>query len=250
MLGYKEYLQELISLIQKVSDSQDQAFEEAAQLIADALEQNHMVHFWGPGGHSSIFAEDVLYREGELALINPIIDPSISLGHGALKEINYFERIQEIGTAIVQSAGIKKDDVVVIGSAYGVNPVCIQGALECKKAGAKIVAISSPAFSDALDNDLTKHENGQSLYQLADYNLNSFSPQDDLLLEVEGFSQKFAPAGTIMQLITLKALTSTVIVKLISRGAEVPIWRNALVKGGPEFNETYMNTIWPIAKSM
>ncbi len=250
MTGFKEYLQELIILIEKVAVSQDEMFDKSAQLIADALESRHMVHFWGPGGHSSIFAEDVLYREGELALINPIIDPSISLGHGAMKEINYFERIEQIGTAAIQSAGISQDDVVVIGSAYGVNPVCIQGALECKKAGAKIVAVTSPAFSDALDNDLTKHESGRSLYQLADYTLNSFSPQDDLLLEMDGFSQKFAPVGTIMQLITLKALTSTVITKLIARGAEVPIWRNALEKGGPEFNEQYMNYIWPIAKSI
>jgi uncharacterized phosphosugar-binding protein len=214
------------------------------------MSNGQMVHFWGPGGHSSIFAEDVLYREGELALINPIIDPSISLGHGGLKEINYFERIPEIGTAIVKANGVKAGDIVVIGSAYGVNPVCIQGASECKRAGAVVIAITSPAFSDALDNDETKHKNGKLLYQIADVYINSFSPHDDLTLKAEGFSQKFGSVGTIMQLLTLKALTTTAIQKLIERGGEVPIWRNALEKGGREFNEKYMNEIWPIAKSM
>ncbi|MGI6326134.1 MAG: sugar isomerase domain-containing protein [Saccharofermentanales bacterium] len=197
-----------------------------------------------------MFAEDVLYREGELALINPIIDPSISLGHGGLKEINYFEKIADIGTAVVKSNNIKADDVVIIGSAYGVNAVCIQGAIDCKKVGASVIAITSPSFSDALDNDETKHESGKLLYQIADIYINSHSPEDDLLLQKEGFPQKFGPVGTIMQLLTLKALTSTVIVKLIDRGGEVPIWRNALEKGGAEFNEKYMNMIWPVAKSM
>lgn len=250
MKAYKEYLKCLIQLVEQVRDTQDDKFEAAAELIADVMLKGGMVHFWGPGGHSSIFSEDVLYREGELALINPIIDPSISLGHGALKEINYYERIADIGTAIVKSNNIKEGDIVIIGSAYGVNPVCIQGAEECKKVGAAVVAVTSPSFSDAHENDDTKHENGKLLYQIADIYINSFSPPDDLILKVDGFSQKFGSIGTIMQLLTLKALTTTVIEKLIARGGEVPVWRNALEKGGPEFNEKYMNTIWPIAKSM
>lgn len=250
MKAYKEYLNCLITLVEQVRDTQDDKFEAAAELIADTLENGGMVHFWGPGGHSSIFSEDVLYREGELALINPIIDPSISLGHGGLKEINYYERIPDIGAAVIKANNIKEGDIVVLGSAYGVNPVCIQGAIECQKAGATVVAITSPAFSDALENDDTKHENGELLYQISDMYINSYSPEDDLLLKVEGFPQKFGPVGTIMQLLTLKALTSTVIEKLIERGGEVPIWRNALEKGGPEFNEKYMNMIWSVAKSM
>lgn len=250
MKAYKEYLNHLIHLVEQVRDTQDEKFEAAAELIADAMSKGRMIHLWGPGGHSSIFSEDALYREGELALVNPIIDPSISLGHGGLKEINYYERIADIGTAIIKANNIKEGDVVILGSAYGVNPVCIQGAIECKKAGATVIAITSPSFSDALNNDDTKHENGELLYKIADMYINSYSPEDDLVLKAEGFSQKFGPIGTIMQLLTLKALTTTVIVKLIEKGGEVPIWRNALEKGGPEFNEKYMNKIWPIAKSM
>lgn len=250
MKGYYEYLSCLLELVTAVRDTQGPAIEEAADLIAEAIGKGHMVHFWGPGGHSSLFAEDVLYREGELALINPILDPDISLANGALKEINYYERIPEIGRAVMRSNDIKPGDIMVIGSAYGVNPVCIEGAMESKRMGATLVTITSPYFSDALDNDNTKHSNGKSLYELADININSQVPYDDLTLEMEGFPQKYGPVGTILQLLTLKALTTTVITKLIKAGGEVPVWRNALEQGGPEFNERYMNQIWPVAKAL
>lgn len=250
MKGYYEYLNVLISLVEKVRDTQDEKFEQAAEVLADAIENGKMVHFWGPGGHSSIFGEDVMYREGELACINPIIDPNISMGHGALKEVNYYERVVGLGKVIMHYNRVKPGDIVVFGSAYGVNPVCIEGALEAKRIGATVVAITSAAFSDALDNEETRHATNMGLNQIADIYINSYSPSDDLCLKKEGFEQKYGPIGTIMQLLTLKALTTTTITKLIDRGQEVPIWRNALEKGGPEFNDRYMNNMWCKVKSM
>jgi len=250
MSTYVEYLNFLIELIKKVRDSQDEKFEMASDIIVKAILEEKMVHFWGPGGHSSIFDEDVMYREGELACINPIIDPNISLSHGALKEINYFERVEKLGKVIIKYNRIKAGDVVVIGSAYGVNPVCIEGALECKKVGATVIAITSPAFSDSLDNEETRHATGKGLNEIADIYINSYSPFDDLTLKIDEMDQKFGPVGTIMQLITLKALTTTVIEKLAKKGAEVPIWKNALEKGGAEFNDRYLNKLWCKVKSM
>lgn len=250
MKAYKEYLTKLIDILENIRDSQDEKFQQAAEIIANALSSKKMVHFWGPGGHSSIFAEDVLYREGELALINPILDPSICLANGAMKEIEYYERISEIGKAVIKANHVAPGDVMVMGSAYGVNPVCIEGALAAKEAGATLIAITSHFFSDALDNEDTRHETGASLASIADIYISSFSPFDDLLLEREGFPQKFGPVGTIVQLSALKALTVSAIELLIERGEEVPIWRNALEKGGAQFNEIYMEQAWRKVKTM
>ncbi|NLY19065.1 MAG: sugar isomerase domain-containing protein [Clostridiaceae bacterium] len=250
MKGYTEYLENLVRLIEKVKDCQCEKFEKAADIIADAIQEGRMVHFWGPGGHSSMFAEDVLYREGELACINPIVDPSISLGHGALKEINYFERIEAYAKAILKYNRVKSGDIMVMGSAYGVNPVCIQAAIECKKNGIYLIAITSPLFAQWLDNEETRHTSGKGLYEIADLYIHSYAPEDDLTLKMEGSKEKFGSVATIMQLLTCKAMTSTVIVKLIKRGVKVPIWRDALEEGGAEFNEQYMKKYWSIVKSM
>lgn len=250
MTGYIEYLNNLTKLIEKVKDNQSERFEKAAEIIAGTIQEGRMVHFWGPGGHSSMFAEDVLYREGELACINPIIDPSISLGHGALKEINYFERVEAYAKAILKYNRVKSGDIMVIGSAYGVNPVCIQAALECKKNGVYTIAITSPLFARWLDNEETRHASGKGLYEIADLYIHSYAPEDDLTIKMEGLTQKFGSVATIMQLLTCKALTATVIVKLVKRGVKVPIWRDALEEGGAEFNEQYMKQFWGKVKSM
>ena len=250
MTGYVEYLNKLIEIIEKVRDTQHEAFSKASEIIVEAFRNGKKVHYWGPGGHSSIFAEDVLAREGELLYINPILDPNISLSHGALKEICYFERIEEIGNAIVRVYDIEPGDVVVIGSAYGVNPVCIQGAIACKNAGATVIAITSHYFSDHLHNDDTRHACGKGLNEIADIYINSYSPYDDLLLERDDFDQKYGPVGTICQLLTLKALNTTVITKMIDSKMAVPIGKNALEKGSAEFNEIYLEEMWHQVKAM
>jgi uncharacterized phosphosugar-binding protein len=244
-----EFLEKLHTYIEKIS-SEEERIKKAAEIIITAMEKNHAVHFWGPGGHSSIFAEDVLYREGELANINPIIDPNISLSHGAMKEINYFERIEGIGKAIVRSNRIKKEDVIVIGSPYGVNPVCIEGALACKDLGAIVIAITSPAFSDYLQNDETRHKSRKSLFHIADYYIDSHTPEDDLTLYSKKLNRKYGPVGTILQLITLKALTTTVIKISADREIEIPLWMNALEKGGVDYNDQFMNKIWCKVKAL
>lgn len=250
MKGYYEYLTNLAGLVEKVRDQQGESICRAARVLADAVERGSRIYFWGPGGHSSIFAEDVMYREGELACICPIVDPNISLGHGALKEVNYYERIVGMGKTIIKYNRVGAGDVMVIGSAYGVNPVCIEGAMEAKRLGATVVAITSAAFANTLDNAETRHDTGKSLHEIADVYIDSYSPADDLCLKKENFAQKYGPVGTIMQLLTLKALTTTTITELIDRGVDVPIWRNALEKGGPEFNEKYMNNMWCVVKCL
>ena len=234
----------------QIRDAQDEVFEKATDILADALEQEKLLYFWGPGGHSSIFAEDVLFREGELAYINPILDTNISLGHGALKEVNYFERIGGLGRAIIKYHRVGEGDVLVVGSPYGVNPVCIEGTLYAKERGATIIAVTSPKFADHHDNEATSHASGRTLNKIADIVVNSFSLIDDLALTIDGFEQKVGPVGTILQLTTLKCLTTYTIQKLVQRGAKVPVWRNSLVKGGAEFNDNYMNELWCRVKSL
>ena len=250
MKAYKAYIDVLIAQMTKIRDAQDDVIEMATDALADALEQGKLLYFWGPGGHSSIFSEDVLYREGELAYINPILDTNISLSHGALKEVNYFERIGGLGRAIIKYHRVSKGDVLVVGSPYGVNPVCIEGTLYAKQQGAVIIAVTSPQFSDNHDNANTMHPSGKTLSKIADICVNSFSLADDLALAIEGFDQKVGPVGTILQLTALKCLTTYTIEKLVQRGARVPVWRNALVKGGPEFNDSYINDLWCRVKSL
>jgi uncharacterized phosphosugar-binding protein len=245
-----DYLDSIKNLIESVKQTQGPAFEKCADILSDTIAGGHTVFLWGPGGHSSIFSEDALYRKGELANICPIYDPSISLSHGAAREINGMERVEGFGKVVVQYNGIGKGDAVVLGSAYGINPVAIQGAIECKKRGAYVISITSPGFSDASTYGGAKHKSGKSLYSVSDLYIDSFVPYGDAILEYDEFEHRISPVATIMQAILLKAVLAETMAKLQQKGVQPFTWTNSLQEGGIEANSAYMKKIWGRVKSM
>ncbi len=245
-----DYLDAITGLINKVKETEADKMRQAAEIMSDAVVAGKLIYLWGPGGHSSIFAEDALYRKGELAALCPIYDPSISLSHGGAREINGMERVGGYGKVVIEYHNIGKGDVVLLGSAYGINPVAIEGALECRKRGAYVISITSPSFSDQSNYAAAKHESQMSLYQASDLYIDSYVPYGDAILEYECMDRKISPVATIMQAIVLKALMAETIIKIKEKGMQPPIWTNSLQKGGIEENASYMAKIWGKVKSM
>ena len=170
----EDFLDEVVRLILEVKRSQIESIDKAAEVMSDAVVADKLIYIWGPGGHSSIFAEDVIYRKGELASVNPILDPGISMSHGAAREINGMERVVGFGNAVIEYNLIGKDDVIVIGSAYGINPVCIEAVMECRRRGAFIISVTSRQFSDNSKYAGAKHKSNKSLYEVSDIYIDSF----------------------------------------------------------------------------
>jgi uncharacterized phosphosugar-binding protein len=245
-----DYLDALVGLIKKAKESQGEKFVKAADILSNAVKDGKLIYLWGPGGHSSIFSEDAMYRKGELASLCPIYDPDISLSHGAAREINGMERVEGFAKVVIEYNRIGQGDVVVIGSAYGINPVAIQGVLECKKRGAYVIAITSPSFSDASTYANAKHKSGKGLYSVADMHLDSFVPYGDAVLEYDFLEHKISPVATIMQAIMLKALLAETMVAMKKKGMDPFTWTNSLQAGGIEANSEYMKKIWGRVKSM
>ena len=250
MEAYADYLDAISALTQKVKETQGEKFIKAADILSDAVKAGKLIFLWGPGGHSSIFSEDAMYRKGELAAVCPIYDPSISLSHGAAREINGMERVEGYGKVVVEYNRIGSGDVVIFGSAYGINPVAIQGALECRSRGAYVISVTSPAFSDASTYAGAKHKSGKSLYSVSDMYIDSFVPYGDAVLQYDFLEHKIAPVATIMQAIVLKALMAQTMVALKEKGVDPFTWTNSLQAGGIEANSAYMHEIWGRVKSM
>ncbi len=247
---YVDYLDAITGLIDKIKTTQKEKFEKAADILSDTVIGGRLIYLWGPGGHSSIFSEDAMYRKGELASVCPIYDPSISLSHGAAREINGMERVEGYGKAVVEYNRIGKGDTVIFGSAYGINPVAIQGAIECRERGAYVISVTSPSFSDESTYAGAKHKSGKSLYSVSDMYIDSFVPYGDAVLKYDMLEHKIAPVATVMQAIVLKALMAETMVAMKKKGADPFTWTNSLQAGGIEANSAYMHEIWGKVKSM
>ena len=72
-----EYLEKVIDLIQKIKSEEEKSIDEAATLMADAVEKGNRLFGFGCT-HSSLPIQDVVYRAGGLMLMNPIYAPGIA----------------------------------------------------------------------------------------------------------------------------------------------------------------------------
>ena len=83
-----EYLSKVRALLDFVENTQLTSIEQVASVCADALEQGHMLYFFGTG-HSHMIAEEPFYRAGGLAAVSPILKNFLMLHEGAAVSSTY-----------------------------------------------------------------------------------------------------------------------------------------------------------------
>ncbi|GAH50090.1 unnamed protein product, partial [marine sediment metagenome] len=84
------YKDTIIDILNKISE-ETEMIQKAAKVVAESIAREEPVHVIGPGGHSNMAAEEVLWRAGGLAPMNAILDAGTNLIHGA-KRSNIIER--------------------------------------------------------------------------------------------------------------------------------------------------------------
>ena len=218
--------------------AQRDAIEAAARVVARAIADDQLIHVIGPGGHSNMVAEEVLWRSGGLAPINAILDAGTNLIHGA-KRSNYIERTPGYAKQVLDAYGVGRTpgEVIVIANAYGINAMTIDTALEAKKRGMTSIAITSRGFADALAADHpSRHPSAKNLYQEVDHFLDCCVPYGDAAVEIAGAAQKVGPTATLCNLYLMNLLMVEAVAQLVALGVEPPIWRSANLPGGDAAN--------------
>ena len=81
----KAYLQNVQDKLASVEAHQAGSFRKAGVMIADAYQQDRLVHVYGGGGHTVLMVCEMFFRAGGLANINPIFGHDISPLCQALK---------------------------------------------------------------------------------------------------------------------------------------------------------------------
>src|SRR5690554_4067722 len=164
----KQYLTAVSEIIRSISEEEQEAIDRATEVLADFVMQDKLINVIGPGGHSNLAAEEVLWRAGGLAPVNPILDPGTILMFGA-KRSNYIERTPGYAKAVLESYGVAEGDVLVIVNAYGINSMTIDCALYCRERGVTSIGITSTAFAEHVPKDApARHPSGKNLHELVD----------------------------------------------------------------------------------
>ena len=247
----KAYSQAISRIVEGVM-GEEEVIKRAARAAAESIVAGNLLHVIGPGGHSNMAAEEVLWRSGGLALVNSILDPGTNLIHGA-KRSNYIERLPGYAQKVFDAyrLGNKPGEVIIIANAYGINSMCIDSALEAKKRNMISIGITSRSFADklALDHP-SRHPSGKNLYQEVDFFIDNHIPYGDAVVEIEGIAQKVGPTATICNVVAINCLMIEITKALKSLGFEPPIWVSANLPGGDQQNKAYEDKYIPLIKHL
>lgn len=231
-----KYYEAILKIINQIVEKERETIFEAAELIAQAIADGKLIHVFGTGGHSVMGAMEVFYRAGGLVPINPLFPPGISV----IDSHPNTERLEGYASLILEYYGVKEGDILIIVNVNGINAVTIESALEAKKRGATVIAVTSPEFSRSVPPGIpARHSSNKNLCDLGDIVIDVHVPPGDAVVELEGLDLKVAASSTIAVCFALNALFATVTEKLLARGITPPIWKSANVPGGDEANRKY-----------
>ena len=245
--GYFASIQENFK---KVNDTQGENIKAAAKLMADAIAEDRLIHVYGGGGHTTLCMGEMFFRAGGLSCINPIMETGLSVFNQALKYLE-LERTVNYGSAIMKYYDLQPGDVLIVFHNIGINPATIDAAMEAKKAGARIIAVSSSYWQNEMPADhFIRHPNKTNLFDYADVCIDDFNPVGDAVVNVPGLDTPIAPVSNIIDFYIAHLLEIATVEECVARGITPPVWSSANTPGGDEKNAAYLAKYRPRVKML
>ncbi|MFL6517873.1 MAG: SIS domain-containing protein, partial [Bacillus sp. (in: firmicutes)] len=225
---YFHKLQELLSLVEK---DENENLKKAAEKVAECIQDDGIVHVFGCG-HSHILGEELFYRAGGLVPINPILIEELMLHKGAVRS-SQLEQENDLAKQFMANVKIQPQDVVIVASTSGRNPVPIDVAELAKNKGAFVISITSYVYTKTV---ASRHKSGKYLYNTADLSIDNHIMVGDALMEHESLPVSFGSGSTIVGTAIVNGIMVEAISKMIGNNFEPPIFKSGNADGAEEHN--------------
>ncbi|MDW8809914.1 SIS domain-containing protein [Streptomyces scabiei] len=231
------FLDAAIGLLERVRDEEAEAVVAAGELIADTVADGGRLFAFG-AGHSSLAAQDLVYRAGGLALMNLLAVPG-TLGVDVLPATlgSALERVDGLATAVLDNSPLRAGDLLVVISLSGRNALPVEMAAHARERGVKVIGLTSVAYATATNS---RHSSGTFLKDHCDLVLDSKIAVGDAELTLDTIPAPFAPASTVVTSALLQSVMATAAASLAGRGIEPPLLRSGNVDGGLDWNDRIM----------
>ncbi|MFI9614481.1 SIS domain-containing protein [Streptomyces sp. NPDC052023] len=228
-----QYLDAAVGLLQRVRAEESGNIAAAGRLLADTVAAGGRLFAFG-AGHSSLAAQDVVYRAGGLALMNLLVVPGV-VGVDVMPATlgSALERVDGLAAAVLDSSPLRAGDVLVIISLSGRNALPVEMALNARALGVRVIGVTSVAYAGETSS---RHSSGTYLKDHCDIVLDSKIAVGDAELTHDLVPAPFAPASTVVTAALLQSVMATAAVELAGRGIEPPLLRSGNVDGGHDWN--------------
>ncbi len=224
------YFSELVALLRQIEENQASSIDAAVEMIASCIGAEGIVHVFG-SGHSHMMAEEVFHRAGGLMAVNAMLDPNLT-AFGTLNA-GMVERTEGYAKVILASFDVRPEEIVVVVSNSGINPVPIELAIEARQIGAKVIAVTS---AGAYAGATSRHSSGKKLAEVVDLVVDSHVPAGDAVITLPGMSAAVGATSTALGAALMNAIMVGVAERLLQTGVQPPVIVSMNVPGGDERN--------------
>jgi uncharacterized phosphosugar-binding protein len=208
-------------LLEVALESNGPAIDEVAAATAAAILAGRHVYAFG-AGHSLSLVSEMYRRAGSLKAVRPIWNEELTSrsdeeAAGKLEtEIGYYQ-------VLTEGLDWGPGDVCWVISNSGRNALVVEIALEARRRGVAVVALTSIAHSSAVDPTpgLPK------LPEIADYIIDNVGSFGDASLTIPGLAERMAPTSTITSAALIHATWAEVAERLVAAGHVPDVWGSA-----------------------
>ena len=223
---FKNYIDGLQSVLERIKREQELNIKQAGKIVAGSIFEGGIIHTFGTG-HSHIIAEEIFFRAGGIAPINPILDERLIFLKGAL-ESTRAERESGLARSLIEIEDVKSKDVSIIISNSGRNAAPVEMALEMKGRGVRVIAITNLQQSSSSES---RHASGKRLYELADVVIDNCVPTGDALISLDGLESRTGASSTVAGAAIAHSIIIEALSELIQKGVNPPVLPSANVEG-------------------
>ncbi|REE85294.1 putative phosphosugar-binding protein [Paenibacillus taihuensis] len=240
-----QYIDGIATLVGELKAKESGNLSQAALLIVDAIEAGRTLHVFGTG-HSHMLAEELFYRAGGLACVNPILEEGLMLHRNAVQSTE-LERLEGLASVLLKQQSPKVGDVIIIASNSGRNAANIEMALSAKASGLKVIAITSLNHANASSS---RHSSGKRLHEVSDVVIDNQGCIGDAAVEIAGLPIKVSPTSTVLGACIVNAIVAEVVELLLHRGMMPDLFASSNMDGGDAHNRRLIDRYKGVVRSL
>jgi len=220
------YFDSARQLLDELQSAEADNILQAAKWMADSILKDGIPHVFG-SGHSRIPAKEVFIRAGTLSCLRAM---------EVNQDLDRFERIEGLAEALLAQYALQPNDMLIVISNSGINPLPIELALGARDLELPVVALTSLAHSTSVTS---RHSSGKRLFEVVDLVIDTHVPLGDAAIALEGLSAKVGPLSTIAGVAIMDAMVIEAVAEIMARGGQPPVRISRNMPGGDENNRRF-----------
>ncbi|MGL5684448.1 MAG: sugar isomerase domain-containing protein [Vagococcus fluvialis] len=229
-----QYMDKVTEILKVVRENESGVIQEAIDLMTEANLNKQSVFIFG-ASHAGILMEEMYYRAGGMMTINPIFGREVMLDRSPITFTSQMERLEGYGTSLASTVDFKENDVLILHSVSGRNPIIIDIAIAAREKGVKLIGLTNVSYSKSVTS---RHSSGKRLFEVVDIVIDNHGDIGDACCDIKGIEQKVGASSTVVGASILNTIIVETCQKLVDSGVKYPpIFYSTNLDGGDQLNQ-------------